>query len=195
MGREALLEALRQEGERALEKLRQTHAAEVAEREAAAQLRREALRAAAERDWQLAAAAERQRCLAAGRRQACALLLTGENELAARLRQQATTLLPEVASRDPEALLTACAAELPPLAWARVRVARRDREVAARLFPTAEIVCEPDLAGGLVAETAAGRVRIDNSLEKRLERCWDDLLPELLAALEPGGDDAVAATD
>ncbi|OGR29607.1 MAG: hypothetical protein A2005_11585 [Desulfuromonadales bacterium GWC2_61_20] len=194
MGREALLEALRQEGERALAALHQRHDAEMAAREAAAQQRRDALRAAASRDWQMAAAAERQRCLAAGRRQTCALLLAGENALAERLRQQAAQLLPEVASRDPAALLRACAEELPPLSWAKVRVHPRDREVAARLFPSAEILPDPALSGGVVAETAEGRVRIDNSLEKRLERCWDDLLPELLAALERGDDDALAAT-
>lgn len=195
MGREALLEALRQEGERALANLRQAHAAEVVQREAAAQQRRDALRAAAERDWQQAAAAERQRCQAVGRRQACALMLNGENALVERLHHQAATLLPEVASRDPADLLAACAAELPKLVWTRVRVAPRDEEVAARLFPTAEILPDPALSGGVVAETADGRIRIDNSLEKRLERCWDDLLPELLAALERGGDDAAAATD
>jgi len=195
MGREELLTALRQEGERSLANLRQTHAAEVAEREAAAQQRRDALRADAERDWQQAATLERQRCLAAGRRQASALLLAGENELAERLRHQAEQLLPDVAGRDPEALFTACAAELPQLEWARVRVSPRDQKIAARLFPAAEIIPDPALAGGVVAETAGGRVRIDNSLKKRLERGWDDLLPELLAALTQGDDDATAATD
>jgi V/A-type H+-transporting ATPase subunit E len=52
--------------------------------------------------------------------------------------------------------------------------------VARQLFPQAEIVIDEGISGGLVASSADGRITVINTLEKRLERLWPRLVPEIL---------------
>jgi vacuolar-type H+-ATPase subunit E/Vma4 len=45
------------------------------------------------------------------------------------------------------------------------------------------VVADPAITGGLVAVTADGSLTVVNTLDSRLERCWPDLLPHLIAEL------------
>ena len=71
-----------------------------------------------------------------------------------------------------------------------------DRQRGVASFPTATITTDETLGGGLIATTADGMIRVDNSLSRRLLRAWPDLLPKLLAELRQRVDnDAIAHTD
>lgn len=190
MSRAELLAALRRDGEEQLQRLRSEAEKRRAALAAATADRCRALRADAETRWECEARREQERCRRQGCGRARAILLQADATLATRLKEEARALLPELAESAPQ-LFCACAAELPSLPWARVRVHPRDREQAAALFPAAEIESDAQLAGGVVALGDAGRIVVDNSLVKRLDRCWDDLLPLLLADLEAGDDDPV----
>jgi len=76
------------------------------------------------------------------------------------------------------------AAELPPIAWETLRVNPADAEVATRLFPRARIVPDSAICGGMEALAEEGRIRVINTLEKRLERVWPELLPALIEETE-----------
>jgi vacuolar-type H+-ATPase subunit E/Vma4 len=100
--------------------------------------------------------------------------------LAHRLYRLATAELPNLRdARGPE-LFQALVGELPRRDWQRVRVRPADREAASAQFPAAEVVCDPAICGGLEVEADAGRIRVSNTLETRLESAWPDLLPGLV---------------
>lgn len=72
------------------------------------------------------------------------------------------------------------AAELPPLSWKSVRVNPGDVSMARERFPDAEIIPDEGISGGMDVTTGDGRTRIINTFEKRLERIWEELLPDLM---------------
>jgi len=100
--------------------------------------------------------------------------------LADRLYRLAVAELPNLRDASGPELFQALARELPQRDWQRVRVNPADREPARELFPAAEVVCDPDIRGGLDVEADAGRIRVSNTLATRLETAWPDLLPRLI---------------
>jgi len=74
----------------------------------------------------------------------------------------------------------AMASELPPLSWKVVRVNPGDVSLAREHFPDAEIVSDCGISGGMDIATGDGRIRVINTLEKRLERIWEELIPDLM---------------
>jgi V/A-type H+/Na+-transporting ATPase subunit E len=69
--------------------------------------------------------------------------------------------------------------ELPALPWTIVRVHASDVDLARKYFPTAEILAVGSISGGVDVITADGSIRVINTFEKRLERIWIDLLPQI----------------
>jgi len=135
-------------------------------------------------------AALHDNALAAARRQGQNCRLTAEAALAERLQLLAQGLLKELALSGGVALFQALTAEIPAYSWQRVRVARRDAGAARETFPSAEIETDQGISAGLEVESADGRIRIINTLEKRLTHLWPELLPELFRELRPmAGDD------
>lgn len=179
MSKEQLLAALEREGERLLAVRRAAADAELSQLRLEHEADLAGRRAAAEQHWQVEADALQRQRAAQAARLARQQRLEAESRLAGRLRTLAAELLPELACAS-ATCLTRLAAELPRLAWQEVRVHPRDRDAAQRLFPEAGIVEDATLCGGLAVTTPAGRIHIDNTLEKRLERLWDDLLPLLV---------------
>ncbi len=190
MTQQELEAALRREGERKTEVIWQTAEAEAEQLRRATAQRIENLRQAeaARRQRQISAGHEAE--LSAARRQAQSCRLRAEAKLAERLRSLAHRLLPELATAGGERLFRALAAELPAYPWRRIKVNPRDTDLAAGTFAGAEILTSAGLSAGLEVESADARIRIINSLEKRLEHLWPVLLPELLKELRPpAGDD------
>lgn len=72
------------------------------------------------------------------------------------------------------------AMELPPLPWASVRVNPGDAGIAQKSFPDSDIIPDQGISGGMDVTTGDNSVRVVNTLEKRLERAWDDILPDLI---------------
>jgi vacuolar-type H+-ATPase subunit E/Vma4 len=103
--------------------------------------------------------------------------------LADRLYKIALAELPAMRDAGGADLFVALARELPGRDWQRVRVNPADRDLAREHFPGAEIACDPRVHGGLEVATEDGRIRVDNTLETRLENAWPDVLPRLMADL------------
>jgi len=72
------------------------------------------------------------------------------------------------------------AAEIPPLPWKTVRVNPEDVGIARKHFPGAVIITDEGISGGMDVMTGDGKIRVINTLEKRLERAWGDILPHLM---------------
>jgi V/A-type H+-transporting ATPase subunit E len=110
-------------------------------------------------------------------------------QLAARLADLAKEALAArcAAAEYPE-IFARLAAELQDVSWSMVRVNPRDLALARLHFPGAEIEADPAITGGFVAAGDGGRHRVVNTLERRLERAWPYLLPELLREVEEYSD-------
>jgi V/A-type H+-transporting ATPase subunit E len=107
-------------------------------------------------------------------------------ELSERLSRLATSLLPQFREQQYRELFEALVRELPPYAWETVRVNPEDTAMAGRYFPEAKIVPDTRISGGMEVDGDGGRIRIVNTLEKRLERGWPELLPDLIEAVYRG---------
>ncbi len=119
--------------------------------------------------------------LLAGERQARAIRAAARQKLALTLYELAQENLVQLRKTDYDGLFAALSQELPPLQWQQVSVTPTDQERAERHFPGAEISLDPNIVGGMKVVDASGRIRVNNTLQKRLERAWPDLLPDLLA--------------
>jgi V/A-type H+-transporting ATPase subunit E len=107
--------------------------------------------------------------------------LASADKLSRRLYARAVESLPVLRTQQYEAVFERLALGLPAADWQIVRVNPADKERAGKLFPRARIVTDISIAGGMDVEAEEGRIRVINTLEKRLERIWPRLLPELLA--------------
>jgi len=180
MGSEELLAALRSEGEEKRRIVRQECAAESArlKDEAAARLAR--LGEKLQQEQARSIAAQESAILAEAERSARRTRLAAAEKLAQKLYQMARGLLPRLRKKDYPRIFGQLAAELPPIEWQTLRVNPSDAEIAAQLFPRARIVPDSAICGGMEALAEDGRIRVINTLEKRLERLWPELLPALI---------------
>ncbi|MCL4474840.1 MAG: V-type ATP synthase subunit E [Nitrospirae bacterium] len=106
--------------------------------------------------------------------------LRAEKELSRRLYQVAVHSLRHLRDERYRDVCLSLAHELPPGPWKVVRVNPEDREVARGFFPGSEILNEPGITGGLEVMGRKGSVRVVNTFEKRLERAWTEMLPEIM---------------
>ena len=124
-----------------------------------------------------------QALMAEAKRQAALIKLEAENVLAGRLYTLAHGTLAQLRDDRYAELFVALVEELLPCQWQAVRVNPADSELAKASFPGAAIETDKGITGGMEVIAEGGRVRIDNTLEKRLERAWPELLPRLLNAV------------
>lgn len=109
-------------------------------------------------------------------------------ELGERLYAVATTELGLVRKNGYESLFETLVAELPEAAWAVVRVNPQDLQLARSRFPGAEILGDPKVIGGFVAESDQGCYRVISTLEGRMAKAWPLALPLLLRGIMEGFD-------
>jgi V/A-type H+-transporting ATPase subunit E len=180
MGYPELAQTLRREGDEKAQKLRQAAQAQAARLQQECAERLAQMRARYARQQRLAEQAQRRTVLAEGERAATLVRLKAEQQLAARLYTVALDCLPELAGGRTGALFDGLAAELPLYDWERVRVNPADAARARELFPRASVEPDPEITQGILAFAEKGRIRIDNTLAKRLERAWPVLVPHLM---------------
>ncbi len=106
--------------------------------------------------------------------------LNAEKTLSERLFSAASFALRRLRDDRYPALFEKLALELPFLDWQVVQVNPGDVGFAKKYFPKAEIVPDDKITGGMDATAEGGAIRVINTFEKRLERSWMDLLPELI---------------
>ncbi len=121
--------------------------------------------------------------LSVAERQVLETRLAGLQELSGRLHEMAVSQLAVLRMHRYEELFAALVWELPEFPWQTVKVNAADMELARRHFPAAEIAAGEGICGGMEVFSEDGRICVVNTLEKRLERGWPDLLPDLIAAV------------
>lgn len=183
MGYRELTDSLRRDGDEKARLIRQASEVE-ADRirgETAARIKK--LRDDYGKLRESATAAQGGIILAEAERQAALIRLEAEQAFGSRLYALARDTLVQLRDdRYPE-LFAALVKELLPCHWQTVRVNPVDTELAGALFPGVEIQADSGITGGLEVSAEGGKVRIDNTLEKRLERAWPELLPRLLSTI------------
>ena len=184
MGSEELLAALRSEGDKKAGLIRKEAEAEAARLKDEAAASRARLREEFQQEQARSIAAAEGDILAEAERTARRIRLAEAGKLAERLYDLALRLLPRFRGEDYPRIFSRLAAELPPVDWETIRVNPADAETAGYLHPRARIVPDTAISGGMEALAEGGRIEVVNTLEKRLERGWPELLPGLLEEIE-----------
>jgi len=184
VGSEHLLTALRSEGEKKAEIIRQEAAAEADRLKNQAGARLARLREKFLQEQARDIAAEESALLAEAERTSRRLWLAAVDDLAERLFELAQGLLPSLREKDYPEIFSLLVGELSPLEWETVRVNPEDAAIAALHFPRARIVQDPAIRGGMATLADGGLIEIINTLEKRLERGWPELLPVIIKETE-----------
>lgn len=196
MGESELKTALQRDGEAQIRDFWQSAEATVTDRRSEFEAELTRLRAKTDQQIQAEVDVLRNTLLFEAQAVAMGCRLHEEAALAERLLLLARQSLALLANHDRDTLWQALCEELPTADWTVLTVDPADRQRGVHSFPAASITSEETLGGGLIAATADGMIRIDNSLNRRLMRAWPDLLPKLLAELRQRVDnDATAYTD
>jgi vacuolar-type H+-ATPase subunit E/Vma4 len=194
VGRDELLEALRRQQQQQIKELRQRSTEHLAELTAQREEALERLRSEHARGLAVDQESLRAAVLERAHRQAAEQRLAAEEALATRLAELARRLLRDLPGRDDPTRFAALVAELPDASWETVRVNPGDRALVEATFPGIKVVVDPAVSGGLETADAEGRIVVDNTLETRLKRAWEDLLPALMLRFREGdGEDEPAA--
>ncbi len=184
MGCKELIESLRASGNG---KIRALHAE--AEREAGriraeGESRIESLRASHARDQSMAADDQSERMLADANAEARRLRLSTERALAERLHALARAALPALRNVGYADVFTSFVRELPPFPWKTIRVNPEDVALARQHFPGTEVIADPAITGGFIALSAGEEVQVVNTLERRLDSLWEEMLPDIMQEAE-----------
>ena len=100
--------------------------------------------------------------------------------LAERLYRISCSSLRSLREQGYQEIFRRMAEELPLLPWKSIRVNPEDSGIAGEYFPGAEIMTDELITGGMDVTTGDGNIRVINTFEKRLERTWEDIIPDLL---------------
>ncbi len=180
MSSRELIESLRRSGDEKIRLLRQEAEQEAGALRAAASAKIEELRKQYADKLSAAAGEETIRALAEAGNKARTLRLAAEKVLSDRLLSVSRASLQQLRDAAYPAIFEKMVLELPSLAWNLVRVHPADVNLARKYFPEAEIVPVETISGGVDATVRDGTIRVVNTLEKRLERAWNELLPPMV---------------
>lgn len=183
MGRHELLEALQHEGREKMAAIVTRSKAEEESLRAGFEERRALLRLEHEQQSELLCRRLKQKIISAAKREAALIRLRAEHFLSLRLHERAGINVMQMSVNNPLALFCTLAVELPPDTWLTVQVNPGFAPLAANCFPDAVIVPDAALSAGFKVVSADKSLTVDNTLGKRLERLWPELVPHLLAEL------------
>jgi V/A-type H+/Na+-transporting ATPase subunit E len=181
MGYHELIASLRREGEEKADEIRRMAIAEADRIKGESAAEMQALRDGYARRRAEAVAAEEGRLVADSRRQAERIRLHAEATLVERLYGVALDSLAELRDERYAGQFARLVGELLPCAWETVRVNPADAALARSHFPCARIEQDSAISGGVRVSGEGGRLTIDNTFEKRLERCWPELAANVTA--------------
>lgn len=106
--------------------------------------------------------------------------LESEDRLSKRLYSLAASWLGFLREENYVKIFGRLVLDLPSYEWRKVTVNPLDSGLAKKYFPEAEVTADGDIAGGMAVEDKAGSVKVINTFEKRLERLWPQILPDLI---------------
>lgn len=180
MGCRELIESLRVAGDEKIKAIRQEAEQEAGRIRAEAAHRIEALQDEHARRHNAEAAKEAEQLQAEANSAIRRIGLRAERALAERLYASAQGSLHTLRNVGYRDVFQGFARELPPFTWKTVRVNPGDAALAREVFPGAEIQTVPEIIGGFEAVSEGERVRVVNTFEKRLERMWEEMLPDIM---------------
>jgi len=124
---------------------------------------------------------EGRRLLLAAEKKAQAIRSAAFLRFTERLYTRAVDILPEFRGRAEAGteLFASLARELPQRRWGLIEVHPDDLEQAKKLFPEVEIRSDDAQSGGLIATTEDKSLTVVNTLLKRLERSWPELVSKM----------------
>jgi vacuolar-type H+-ATPase subunit E/Vma4 len=100
------------------------------------------------------------------------------------LHATALKQLPKLRELNYENVFAQLVKELPDNQWERIIVNPSDVNLAAEFFNKDIVQHDAAVTGGLIALNAGGRIIVNNTFEKRLERKWSQIIPELIKRIE-----------
>jgi V/A-type H+-transporting ATPase subunit E len=131
-------------------------------------------------DRSSAARARADAILSEARSAARAKGLRAEEDLSGRLYDLAVRSLHHLRKEQYRDIFAVLVSELPGDQWSVVKVNPGDREISREFFQDAEIISDPGITGGLEVTGRNGKIRVVNTFEKRLQRAWPEMLPEIV---------------
>lgn len=180
MGCKELIESLRASGDEKVKAIRIDAEREAERIRSEAAQRIEAVRADHARKRSAAAASHGERFLSEANDRSRRIRLDADHALSSRLYGIARASLSRLRNSGYRDVFASFVNELPRFPWKTVRVGPEDVDLAKQHFPGVEIVPDESISGGLEAVSEGERVRIVNTFEKRLERLWEELLPDIM---------------
>lgn len=187
MTHEALIASLKTKGKERVETLWHDAQEEVERFRAAREAAFDSERVRIERQTSLENQALHDAIVKDGEKEARKLLAAAKSRLGERLYQAAVESLPRFRGKDYETLFAALVAKLPQGPWEEVQIHSRDQALAERFFPGSRVVTDDAIGQGMIVVGRKGRFSVINTLEKRLERGWADILPECFKGIQPEG--------
>ncbi len=180
MGSRELIDALLREGEEKITGVRRNSEAEVEK------IRRgkEARIADLSREYagilysETAAATDSM--LLKAEKEARAIRLNAEAQLSERMKSLAMSLTSTLRDERYNDVFSSLLQELPLYRWERVRVNSLDEQLAKEHFPGAIISVDNSISGGLEVIDSSDRVSVRNTLDIRLDKAWEELLPDMM---------------
>lgn len=106
--------------------------------------------------------------------------LKAEDALSQRLFKLCLNSLGILRDGDYDLVFSMLVKEIPEQKWGRIKVNPDDIDIAKRYFPDTEIITDKEITGGFIAITGDERICVINTFEKRLERTWESLLPQMI---------------
>jgi V/A-type H+-transporting ATPase subunit E len=183
MSSRELIESLRLAGEEKVRFIKQEAEHEVKALQVAAADKVEELRKHYSEKLASTEGDEALRALAEAASRARTVRLEAEKALSDRLYSIACSSLHMVRDNGYPAVFEKLVLELPSFPWKLIRVNPADVDIARKYFSGAEIIPVENITGGVDATTGDNKVRVINTLEKRLERAWDEILPLMVKAV------------
>lgn len=182
MGYKELIEALREEGEKKVKEIwREAEAgAEKIMKETESKI--DELKREYERRFSLEAEKKRTSMLSEAAKEASRMRLDAEEYLSKRLFKVALEMLQSLRKEDYREVFNSLLREIPNSDWVTVRVNPEDVVLAQSLLPGAKVISDDSIIGGFVIFNSDGNI-ITNTFEKRLERLWPEILPEILKTI------------
>ena len=179
-----MIESLRSSGDDKVRALRSAAEEEAARVRADAAQRIAAIRQDHERERAAEVAKQADALLAEAKADARRMRIRTQRAMADRLARLAQASLPSLRNVGYEGVFESFVQELPRLTWRTVRVNPVDASLARAHMPDAEVLTDQGISGGLVALSEGGRVQVVNTFEARLERSWEDMLPDVMREVE-----------
>lgn len=180
---EKLKEALAEEARKELDKLYSELQAEIAsyrmKKKAELMQRKEELKSHAEKVLQ----EKRRRILGRAKRKADDILVQAEERVAIRFYEVGLKSLSFLRDENYSDVFANLAKEIVAIQREEVRVNPADIAIAKDFFKEAVIVADKDITGGFILRAEKGKIVINNTFEKRWERVFPSLLPEVLKEL------------